>query len=66
MPTQTQTLPEIIAITSMRDFGPSEGEGSTSCPHCGARGRLCLGLHLCGWFAPCSNAWMLEALPCRP
>lgn len=35
----TQTLPEIIAITGMRDFGPSDGEGSTNCPHCGARGR---------------------------
>lgn len=37
MPTPTQTLPEIVAITGMRDFGPSDGEGS--CPHCGCRGR---------------------------
>lgn len=35
----TQTLPEIIAITGMEDHGPSDGEGSTNCPHCGARGR---------------------------
>lgn len=35
----TQTLPAIIAITGMHDYGPSDGEGSTCCPHCGARGR---------------------------
>lgn len=35
----TQTLPEIVAIVGMRDFGPSDGEGSTCCPHCGASGR---------------------------
>lgn len=35
----TVTLPEIVAIVGMKDFGPSDGEGSTNCPHCGANGR---------------------------
>lgn len=35
----TATLPAILAIVGYQDFGPSDGEGSTSCPHCGARGR---------------------------
>jgi len=37
--TATQTLPEILAVTGVRDYGPSDGEGSTACPHCGSRGR---------------------------
>jgi hypothetical protein len=37
----TQTLPEIVAITGMRDFGPcdDDGEPTAHCPHCGAGGR---------------------------
>lgn len=35
----TQTLPAIVVITGMKDFGPSDGEGSATCPHCGANGR---------------------------
>lgn len=35
----TQTLPEIIAIVGMQDFGPCDGGSSTCCPHCGAEGR---------------------------
>lgn len=35
----TQTLPAILAVTGMKDYGPSDGEGSACCPHCGARGR---------------------------
>lgn len=28
-----------VAVIDVQDFGPSDGEGSTNCPHCGARGR---------------------------
>lgn len=32
-------LPAVVAILEELDYGPSDGEGSASCPHCGARGR---------------------------
>ena len=32
-------LPRIITVLGFTDHGPSDGEGSTSCPHCGCSGR---------------------------
>lgn len=39
--TASAKLPEILAVTGERDYGPSgfDGDGSTNCPHCGSRGR---------------------------
>lgn len=33
------TLPKLAYATGVDDHGPSDGEGSTTCPHCGAAGR---------------------------
>lgn len=32
-------LPAVVAVIEERDYGPSDGEGSANCPHCGALGR---------------------------
>lgn len=32
-------LPSVLAIVGVDDFGPCDGGGSASCPHCGAEGR---------------------------
>jgi len=33
-------LPAVLAVLDVRDYGPCDnGEGSATCPHCGAQGR---------------------------
>lgn len=35
----TQPLPRVLSVIEVVDYGPSDGAGSASCPHCGASGR---------------------------
>lgn len=37
---QAARLPAVLAVLGVDDFGPCDGgQGSASCPHCGAEGR---------------------------